>query len=125
MGSTTFYAHPLQASKCLLQEQLISFEAMCYFVESVVGNVSQRYLPGGKRQPGMVVASDPGTVASIVDKLEGMFSLLLGLHFHHPVMVTYLARLLEAFSRLLALRKELAAPAIEKVGPLHKFDAAL
>lgn len=88
---------------------------MCYFVESVVGNVSQRYLPGGKRQPGMVVASDPGTVASIADKLEGMFSVLIGLHFHHPLMVTYLARLLEAFSRLLAIRKQLAAPAIEKV----------
>ena len=67
-------------------------------------------------------ASDPGTVASIVDKLEGMFSMLLGLHFHHPVMITYLARLLEAFSRLVALRKQLAAPAIEKVSLLLLYD---
>ena len=124
-GDTALFTSFLKTSKPPLQEQLINFEAMCYFVESVVGNVSQRYLPGGRRQPGLVVASDPGTVASIVDKLEGMFGMLLGLHFHHPVMITYLARLLEAFSRLLALRKQLAAPAIEKVWAPPKCDTAL
>jgi len=51
-----------------VQEQHILFEAMCYFVESVVNNVSQTYLPGGRRQPGMVVAADPGTVGAILDR---------------------------------------------------------
>lgn len=100
----------------LLQEQQINFETMCYFVDNVVHSVSQTYLPGGRRQPGMVIATDPGTVTSIVDKLESMFQVLLGLHFHQPIMVTYFAKVLEAFSRLLALRRHLASPSIAKVG---------
>ena len=98
-----------------LQEQQISFEAMCYFVDSVVHNVSQTYLPGGKRPPGMVVTCDPHTVSSIVDTQEGMFKMLLPLHYRDATMLTHLAKLMEAFSRLLAIRKDLAAPAIEKV----------
>lgn len=98
-----------------LQEQQINFEAMCYFVDSVVHNVSQTYLPGGKRQPGMVVTCDPHTVSSIVEKQEAMFRLLLPLHFHDPSMLTYLAKLMEAFARLLAIQRSLAAVAIEKV----------
>ena len=52
----------------MLQEQQIYFEAMCFFVESVVNNVSQTFLPGGRRQPGMVVNSGPETVGAILDR---------------------------------------------------------
>jgi hypothetical protein len=101
-----------------LQDQHILFEAMCYFVESVVINVSQTYLPGGRRQPGLVVASDPATVAAILDRQEAMFSMLLDLHFGDPVMITHLAKLMECFSRLIGLRKNLAVLAIQKVPAL-------
>jgi len=98
-----------------LQEHHILFEATCYFVESVVNNVSQTYLPGGRRQPGMVVASDPATVAAILDQQEAIFRMLLELHYGDPVMITHLAKLMECFSRLIGLRKTLAVLAIQKV----------
>ena len=77
--------------------------------------VSQTHLPGGKRKPELVVNTDPGTVNSIVDSQEAMFHQLLGLHYNDPALIGLLARLLEAFSRLIALRKPLAVPAIQKV----------
>lgn len=98
-----------------MQDQRILFEAGTYFVESVVNMTSQSYLPGGKRRPEMVANVGPDTVNCIIDRQESMFRLLLGLHYNDPIMITYHTRLLEAFVRLLALRKELAAPAIQKV----------
>lgn len=99
----------------LLQAQQHLFEAATYFVESVVVTVSQTFLPGGKRRPHLVATVGPDTVSSIIDALEAIFKLLLGLHFHDAVMVTCLCRMLEACERLIALRKGLAVPAIEKV----------
>ena len=98
------------------QEQCVHFEAAVYFVESVVQTVSQTHLPGGKRKPACVVNTDPGTVNSIVDSQEAMFHQLLDLHYNDPTLIALLSRLLEAFARLIALRKPLAVPAIQKVG---------
>lgn len=98
-----------------LQRQQQEFEVLSFFVDHVVHSVGMVYLPGGRRQPGMIAATDPGTVASIVDRLEGMFQQLLTARVQDPQMVVGFAKTMEAFSRLLALRKSLAAPAIAKV----------
>lgn len=98
-----------------MQEHCILFESAALFVESVVNTVSQTFLPGGRRRPDLVVNISPDTVNTIIDDQEAMFRTLLGLHFGDPVMVAYLARLLEGFARLIALRKDLAVPAFEKV----------
>ena len=59
----------------------------------------------------------PDSVGAILDALEAIFRELLGLHFNNPLMVSCLCRLLEACERLIALRKDFAVPAIEKVCP--------
>ena len=89
---------------------------LCFFVDHVVLSVGMVHLPGGRRQPGMVAATDPGTVATILDELEAMFKQVLAARVRDPQMVVSFAKTMESFSRLLALKKPLAGPAIEKVG---------
>lgn len=97
------------------QVRHLALEAATHFTEGVVGTVSQTFLPGGRRRPNLVVTVGPDTVAAIMDAQETIFRSLLDLKFGDPVLVTDLCRLLEAFQRLIALRKDLVVPAIAKV----------
>ena len=101
-----------------LQGQRLDFEASVYFVENVIHQASQTHLPGGKRQPSLVEAMSPDTVNAVLDCLESMFRELLPVHLRDPGLMLHLTKLLEAFSRLIALRPALAAPAITKVSSL-------